>query len=69
MADEVRGATQPQMRSALEDGIRGLKFEQQRVELELQHASSRENELSRELVVEEARWNDLISRLEQLATK
>ncbi|HEX5108220.1 MAG TPA: hypothetical protein VFV95_07230 [Vicinamibacterales bacterium] len=66
MTSELQRAAEPQQRAALEDGVRGIRAEQRVVELELQQARSREGELSQMLQTEEARWKDLISRLEQL---
>jgi chromosome segregation ATPase len=60
-------ATSAESRAQIEDAINGLKFEQARVDRDLQHARNRESELSRELQSEETRWNELIARLEALA--
>jgi hypothetical protein len=64
--DQLPRVTEPKRRAALEDGIRDLKYEQVKVGLQEQQARSRETELSQALQVEESRWSDLISRLEQL---
>src|SRR5262245_36712770 len=63
---ELRGIAEPQRRALLEDLIQQLKAEQQRVALQEQQSRSREGELSKALQIEETRWNELISRLEQL---
>jgi chromosome segregation ATPase len=66
LSAEQPRATSAERRAQLEEAINGLKFEQARVDRDLQQARSRENELSRELQSEETRWNDLIARLEAL---
>jgi len=68
MDEELPRATEPQRR-ALEDAVRSLKSEQASVGLQEQQARSREAELSQMLQVEDSRWTDLISRLEQLIKK
>lgn len=60
-------ATSPEERARLQDAMAGVKYEQARLDRELQQAGSRENDLSRALQSEEDRWNDLIARLEALA--
>lgn len=57
----------PDRRAQLEDAINGVRSEQTRIDRELQQARSRENDLSRVVQSEEARFNELITRLEQLA--
>jgi chromosome segregation ATPase len=57
----------PDRRAQIEDAINGFRAEQARIDLELQQARSRENDLSRVVQSEETRWNELIARLEQLA--
>jgi chromosome segregation ATPase len=66
LAEQPR-ATSADRRTQLDEAIAGLKYEQARLERELQQARSRENDLSRALQSEESRWNDLIARLESLA--
>jgi hypothetical protein len=61
--------TEPQRRAQLEDANQQLKFEQRRVVEQEQQARAREAELSLALQVEESRWTDLITRLEQLIRK
>jgi DNA repair exonuclease SbcCD ATPase subunit len=58
--------TEPQRHAALEDLDKQLKGEQQRAVFQEQQARIRQNELSQALQIEETRWTDLISRLEQL---
>lgn len=57
----------PDQRAQLEDAINGVRSEQARIDRELQQARGRENDLSRVVRSEETRFNELITRLEQLA--
>jgi len=57
----------PDQRAQIEDAINGFRAEQARIDLELQQARGRENDLSRVAQSEETRWNELIARLEKLA--
>ena len=66
---EIVRVTEPQRRAQLEDANQQLKFEQRRVVEQEQQARAREAELSQALQVEESRWTDLITRLEQLIRK
>lgn len=66
LAEQPR-ATSADRRTQIEEAITGLKYEQARLDRELQQARSRENELSRAVQSEETRWNELIARLEALA--
>jgi hypothetical protein len=43
-----------------------MDAERSRLELELQQARSRENDLSRTLALDEDRWRDALRRMEQL---
>ena len=63
---EILRVTEPQRRAQLEDANQQLKFEQRHVVEQEQQARAREAELSLALQVEESRWTDLITRLEQL---
>ncbi len=63
---EIVRVTEPQRRAQLEDANQQLKFEQRHVVEQEQQARAREAELSQALQVEESRWTDLITRLEQL---
>lgn len=63
--DALPRATEPR-RVELEEANRQLKAEHASVGMQEQQARSREGELSQALQLEEARWSDLISRLEQL---
>ena len=65
LAEQARMA--PDQRGGMEAMLNGLRAEQTRLDLELQHFRSRESELSQTLRSEEARWNALIKRLEALA--
>jgi DNA repair exonuclease SbcCD ATPase subunit len=66
---EFSQAIDPERRRQLEDRIRELKHELQGVGLQEQQVHARETELSQALQLEESRWMDLISRLEQLTKK
>ena len=57
----------PDQRAQIEDAVNGFRAEQARIDLELQQARSRENDLTRVVQSEETRWNELIARLEKLA--
>lgn len=65
LADQPRAS--PDRRAQLEDAINDVRSEQARIDLQLQEARSRENDLSRVVQSEETRFNELINRLEQLA--
>jgi DNA repair exonuclease SbcCD ATPase subunit len=67
--DELRQAADPERRTQLEDAIRQVKHDQGTIGLQEQQARARENELSQALHVEQSRWADLISRLEQLTKR
>jgi len=64
-ADQARAS--PDRRAQIEDAINELRSEQARIDLQLQEARGRENDLSRTVQSEETRFNELITRLEQLA--
>ena len=63
----LAGTVDRDERARLDDGMRGFKAEQSRVALELEQARTRESDLSGQLQAEERRWNELISRIEQLS--
>jgi len=67
--DQLRQVTDPERRTHLEEVNRALKREQGTVGLQEQQARTRENELFQALQLEDSRWTDLISRLEQLIKK
>jgi seryl-tRNA synthetase len=69
MQTELLQTSETQRRAALEDGLRQLKVEQQRVAIEEQQARSREADLAHALQLEDSRWTDLITKLEQLIKK
>jgi chromosome segregation ATPase len=64
--DDLPRTTDPGQRSALESAQRALKPELEQVKMQEQQARLREGELSQALQLEDSRWTDLISRLEQL---
>jgi hypothetical protein len=67
--DELPQVTEPEKRTQLEGFIQHLKHEKEIVGVQEQQARARESELSQSLHVEESRWTDLISRLEQLTKR
>ena len=66
--EELRAA-KPEVRAQLEARSRALKEELETVPAELRQAQIREAELSQLLQAEEARWTDLIARLEVLVKR
>ena len=64
--DEISRVTEPGQRAGFESAMRGIEEERSRLELELQQARSRENDLSRALALEEDRWRDTLERMERL---
>jgi predicted nucleic acid-binding Zn-ribbon protein len=64
--DEISRVTEPGQRAGFESAMRGIEEERSRLELELQQARSRENDLSRALALEEDSWSDTLERMEQL---
>jgi predicted nucleic acid-binding Zn-ribbon protein len=64
--DRLSQVTDPKERLALEDQSRAMNLEQKTLNLHEQQARNREAELSQALQLENDRWADLISRLEQL---
>ena len=66
IADALQRVTDPGERRRLEEVSRDLKREQDRVLVRQQQAQNRDSEVSQLLQVEDARWTELISRLEQL---
>ena len=59
----------PEERAALEDRARDIKVEMKTVAAREQDARTREVEAFQIWQQEEARWNDLIARLQQLAQR
>ena len=66
--EELRSA-RPELRSELEMQARGLKEQLETVPAQLRQAQIREAELSQILQAEEARWTDLIAKLEQVVRR
>jgi len=66
IADALQRVTDPGERRTLEQVSRDLKIEQDRVVVRQQQAQNRDSEVSQLLQVEDARWTELVSRLEQL---
>jgi len=69
LEEELPRAPDAAQRSALQDGIRGMKRELTSATAQEQQARSRETELSQSLQSEESRWSALISRLEALTQR
>ena len=61
----ARGA-KPELKSQYEMHARNLRQEMEKASVQLQQAQMRETELSQMLQSEEARWTDLITKLEAL---
>jgi len=66
MQDEASGLTERGQRAGLESAIRAMEAERNGLDLKLQQARARENDLSRTLALEENRWNDALSRMQRL---
>jgi parvulin-like peptidyl-prolyl isomerase len=69
VADSLVREANPETRAALEQKSRALKLELESIALQDQLARSQEAELSQMMQAENARWTDLISRLERLINK
>jgi hypothetical protein len=67
--DALPRVTNPEVRTQLDQEGRAIKQQLESLVLQEQLARSRETELLQMLQVEDARWTDLISRLEQLLKK
>jgi hypothetical protein len=61
--------TDPAKRRAIEDGQREMKAEAERLAVQLQQVRNREAEAYQAEQAEEARWTELIAKLEQLLKK
>jgi hypothetical protein len=61
--------TQPEMRADLEEMVRSFKQQSDRAAEQVQLLTTRESELAQMFQTEEARWADLIARLEQTIKK
>ena len=66
LADQLSRTTDRERRAELENTIRSIEGEQNRMESLFQQARGRESDLSRSLALEENRWAELLSRLQQL---
>ena len=67
--DRAAHSEKPELKAEFEMQARALKHELARLGPQLQQAQNREGELSHMLQAEEARWTDLIAKLEQLVKK
>jgi hypothetical protein len=66
MREELARTTDRQQREGIESAIRAFEAEQSQREVEVQQTRAREDELSRALALEERRWNETLTRMEQL---
>lgn len=69
VGDSLVREANPEIRAALEQKSRALKVELESIALQDQLARSQEAELSQMMQAENARWTDLISRLERLINR
>jgi len=67
--DELPRVTDPKQRAEYEDRSRSLKAEMKMIGAEEQQARVREAEMLQAWQQEEARWNDLIARLQQIVER
>ena len=67
--EDLPRTTDPEERTALEDRIKDIKLEMKVVAMREQEARAREAEMLQAFQLEEARWNDLISRLQQIVAR
>lgn len=67
--NEELPSASPSIRRAIADGVRAMTTDQKGLTAQLQQARAKETELLQALQVEEGRWTDLISRLEQLMAR
>jgi hypothetical protein len=66
LEDDLARGTTPERRAQIEMALRDLKREQEQTDDAERQARSREGELYQALQLEESRWSDVISRLEQV---
>jgi len=66
---DLAQSTQPQGRAEVEDSVRFFKQQADAAASQVDQLKSREAELALAMQTEEARWADLIGRLEQLIRK
>jgi hypothetical protein len=64
-----RLTTDPSERKAIEERIKEIKLEMKAVAGREQEARTRETEMLQAWQQEDARWNDLIGRLQQIAER
>ena len=69
LEEQIPKTTDPNERAAVEDRSKGLKIEMKAVAAQEQQARTREAEMLQAWQQEEARWNDLIARLQQLVER
>jgi chromosome segregation ATPase len=69
LEEQIPKISDPNERAALEDRSKGLKTEMKAVAAQEQQARTREAEMLQAWQQEEARWNDLIGRLQQLVER
>jgi len=69
LEEEIPRLSEPNERAAFEDRSRGLKLEMKAIATQEQQARTREAEMLQAWQQEEARWNDLIARLQQIVER
>lgn len=69
LEEQIPKISDPNERAALEDRSKGLKIEMKAVAAQEQQARTREAEMLQAWQQEEARWNDLIARLQQIVER
>ena len=67
--EDLAQTTDPERRRQIEDALEDSKHKLRMLGVQEQQARAREGELSQALHLEESRWTDLISRLEQLTKR
>jgi murein L,D-transpeptidase YcbB/YkuD len=67
--EEIPRISDPNERAAVEDRSKGLKLQLKNIAAQEQQARTREAEMMQAWQQEEARWNDLIARLQQIVER
>jgi hypothetical protein len=69
LEEQIPKISDPNERAALDDRSKGLKIEMKAVVAQEQQARTHEAEMLQAWQQEEARWNDLIARLQQIVER
>ena len=69
LEEQIPKTSDPNERAAFEDRSKGLRIEMKAVAAQEQQARTREAEMLGAWQQEEARWNDLIARLQQIVER